>query len=631
MCGIFGLATIQGRQLSLRQDTICRLRDRLTRRGPDDAGLWLSDHIALAHRRLAIQDPRHGRQPMEIGTPGTPGTPGHDDHYLITYNGELYNHHDLRYELEQLGRRFTTNCDTETVLHAFAQWGPEAFRRFRGMFALAIYHPASHTLTLARDPLGIKPLYYAIIDTPAGREFSFASEPVAILDHPHMPRKPDWTVVSSYLTTIRTTLGSRSMFEGINVVLPGEMIQVNLAGSELAVRQSLWHDEDDAPTPCDFTFDEAAYELNRLIEQSVHAHLISDVPTCTLLSGGLDSSIISLLATDSLEHLNTYCAGALIFGESNDDFAFARVMAEQIGSNHVEIPVRMLEFQECWPWMIGELGMPLTTPNEVAIYLAARRVSEDAKVTLSGEGADEFFAGYDATIRRATKFFADHDGDASRATSFFLDTQSWVPLAGKGDVLLPDVIDKADDDATLHDVISKNFRNITDYESGMRAYLRAQQTFNLTGLLSRLDTATMLASVEGRTPLADRVIANFARQLPFEYLFADDPTNDRMTEDLQPHAASSTATATASGTKRILRQAFAYRLPAEIVERPKASFPLPFEFWMADQAEALPHSSMAKELFTPKAIRTIAENPSGNWAAAWPMLNLRMWFESNWG
>ncbi|MCH7603817.1 MAG: asparagine synthase (glutamine-hydrolyzing) [Planctomycetes bacterium] len=630
MCGIFGLATIRGRQLSVRQDTISRMRDRLARRGPDDAGLWLDDNIALAHRRLAIQDPQHGQQPMVIGTPA-PGTPGHNNHFIITYNGELYNHHELRYELEQLGRRFQTNCDTETVLHAFAQWGPEAFTRFRGMFALAIYHPESHTLTLARDPLGIKPLYYAIIDTPAGREFVFASEPVAILDHPHMSRQPDWTVVSSYLTTIRTTLGSRSMFEGINVVLPGEMIQVDLSRDELEIRKSLWHDEDDAGTPCEVTFDEAAYELNRLIEQSVHAHLISDVPTCALLSGGLDSSIISLLATDSLEHINTYCAGALIFAEDNDDFAFARVMARQIGSDHVDVPVRMKEFQERWPWMISELGIPLSTPNEVAIYLAAQRMSEDAKVTLSGEGADEFFAGYEVTICRAAKFFADHDGDTARATSFFLDTQAWVPLASKVDVLTPDMIGKADDDATLHDVVSKHFTNITDYESGMRAYLHAQQSFNLAGLLSRLDTSTMLASVEGRTPLADRVIARFARQLPFDYLFADVPADNHCTVVSQPHAASSTATVTACHAKRILRQAFAYRLPAEIVDRPKASFPLPFEYWMSNQAEALPHSSMAKEIFTPKAIRTVAENPAGNWSLAWPILNLSLWLETHWG
>ena len=374
-------------------------------------------------------------------------------------------------------------------------------------------------------------------------------------------------------------------------------------------------DEDDGAVPCDLTFDEAAYELNRLIEQSVHAHLISDVPTCALLSGGLDSSIISLLATDSLENLNTYCAGAPILGEGNDDFDFARVMAQQIGSDHVEVPVRMKDFQELWPWMIGELGTPLSTPNEVAIYLAAQRLSKDAKVTLSGEGADEFFAGYEMTVSRAAKFFADHDGDTARAASFFLDTQAWVPLAGKRDVLTPDAMEKADGDTLLHDLVAKHFRNVADYESGMSAYLRAQQAFNLTGLLSRLDTSTMLASVEGRTPLADRVIARFARQLPFDYLPADAPAGNLIADDSTPHAAPSTATATASQAKRILRQAFANRLPSEIVERPKASFPLPFEYW----------------IFTPTAIRTVAENPAGNWSLAWPMLNLSTWLETHWG
>ena len=196
MCGILGIVTTENRRLSLDEPAICRLRDTLTRRGPDDAGLWMNHHVALAHRRLAILDPEHGAQPMMLGTPGN------DDHYVITYNGEIYNHLDLRRELIEIGHRFETNCDTETVLHAFAEWGEAAFTRFRGMFALAVYHPSSQTLTLARDPIGIKPMYYASVDSPRGQEFIFASEPIAILAHPQMHKRPDWAVVSSYLSTI---------------------------------------------------------------------------------------------------------------------------------------------------------------------------------------------------------------------------------------------------------------------------------------------------------------------------------------------------------------------------------------------------------------------------------------------
>lgn len=633
MCGILGLATTRNDRLSLDERAICRLRDTLTRRGPDDAGLWMNGHIALAHRRLAIIDPEHGSQPMAIALTPTPapapGThdAGSEDHFLITYNGEIYNHRELRRELIELGHRFETNCDTETVVRAYAQWGVQSFDRFRGMFALAIYQPATHTLTLARDSLGIKPLYYATVNTPQGREFIFASEPIAILAHPHFDRRPDWAVVSSYLTTIRTTLGSRSFFAGLHVVQPGEMIRIDLSGKEIGIKIGRWYEDHAAPTPT--SFPQAIDDLRSLIEHSVEAHLLSDVPTCALLSGGLDSSIITSLACDHLDELDTYCAGALLLGDTNNDFVHARTMARQLGTNHHDVAVRMKEFQECWPWMISQLGVPLSTPNEVAIYTVARKLAERAKVTLSGEGADEFFAGYEVPVRRAVDFFSTYEGDSRAAAEFTIGTQAWIPMEDKAVILREEIMEFAGHDEDLQSSLALAFIDADDRESGLRAFLRTQQDFNLTGLLSRLDTATMLASVEGRTPLADRVIAQFARSMPFEYLWTehDDDQKDRESAS----GGTSLATQTATTSKRILRHAFADRLPPEIVHRPKASFPLPFRFWMDSHVDVLQRCAMAREVFTEKSITTICENPAGNWGAAWPMLNLAMWFESQWG
>ncbi|MHC4993837.1 MAG: asparagine synthase (glutamine-hydrolyzing), partial [Planctomycetota bacterium] len=551
MCGILGAATSRQSELALNDSTLERLRDTLRHRGPDGAGLWRNRHVALTHRRLAILDPEQGHQPFHVGEPDTPG------HVVISYNGEIYNHLTLRDELEALGHVFATRCDTETVARAFAQWGADAFGRFRGMFAVAAWRHDDNTLTLARDPLGVKPLYYALAPTPNGAELVFASEPPAILEHPYMPAQPDWVTVSSYLTTIRTTLGRRTLYDGLSCVMPGEIITADLN------QQPPQLTTDFQPRPNASAFDdldEAIDHTRGLITDSVRAHLLSDVTTCTLLSGGLDSSIISAVAADHLDDLHTYCSGA--HGPDNgDDFHFARLTSQQINTRHTEAPVTAEAFAELWPWMIGRMGVPLSTPNEVAIYTVAKELSRHAKVALSGEGADELFAGYDAPLIDFANYLAnpfDTEGNAITPAAHYLQQTSWVSIALKPQILTADVFNQIDNDMPLIQETHRLFQLSDDDELTMRSCLRAQQHFNLTGLLGRLDTATMLASVEGRTPYADTHVAAFAQAQPFDFHFAPKATNTRPTR-----------------SKRLLREAFAERLPEPVAVRPKASFPLP--------------------------------------------------------
>lgn len=628
MCGVFGVAAATGATLCIDERTAARMRDRLAHRGPDGAGLWRHNNVILGHRRLAIIDVEHGHQPMSIGEPDSPNC------FIITYNGELYNNAELRRELERLGCRFRTNCDTETVLHAYAQWGVKALRRLRGMFAFAIYHPHTATITLARDPLGIKPLYYATIETPSGCEFVFASEPLAILDHPYAPIQPDWVTLSAYLSTIRTTLGHRSMFAGVNVLQPGEWLRCSLHGDKPHVHYETYDEHLQQGATIDH-YRAAVHEVRTAITASVQQHLVSDVPVCALLSGGLDSSIIALLASQQVTPLRTYCAGAAISRDSNSDLFHARHVADAIGSIHTDVPVSQHDFAELWPWMIGQLGVPLSTPNETAIYMTVCALSKHAKVALSGEGADELFAGYELPMRRAAQHVAHPFDEAGRAVSHaehFLQMCSWIPHECKANVLTQPALEAAQGDLELLATVHEKFDQLGDDQPDLRTHLNVQRWFNLTGLLSRLDTAAMLASVEGRTPFADVHVASLAARLPMSFLFQlrDDDIDQHNNNSSSNNGGGTAVASCVAITKRVLRDAFGASLPVCVTARPKASFPLPIEHWIADHLAALDRP-IVRDVFTPGAIEQVQRDPKHNLLAAWPMINIARWLDVFWG
>jgi len=320
MCGILALASVGRDEITLDMRTLVAMRDRLAHRGPDDAGALIAGNVAIAHRRLSVIDPGPGgHQPMT--------TP--DGRFTLSYNGELYNDADVRDDLCARGVRFQTACDSEAVLLALATWGIDALDRLRGMYALILHDARENTLLLARDPLGIKPLYtwQGSID---GRDSIIASSEIpAICAHPGVPVNPDPIGVEAYLTTIRTTIARRTMFEGISCLLPGERIHIDLDGT-LRARSEVR--TIDAPIARDIT----NAELREDIEGSVRCHLRSDVPMCCLLSGGVDSSIIAGIASRfHNETLRTYCAGARAQdGAESPDFAPARRVASILGTDH---------------------------------------------------------------------------------------------------------------------------------------------------------------------------------------------------------------------------------------------------------------------------------------------------------
>lgn len=610
MCGLLGIVAPYGQEPGVDDATVVAMRDTMRARGPDGAGLWRAGNVVLAHRRLAVIDlSEAGAQPMVSS----------DGRYALVYNGELYNDAQMRRELASAGVRFATRCDTETVLHALRVWGEDALQRMRGMFALAFCDTRERTLLLARDALGVKPLHYAR----TGGRLVFGSEARAILAHPAVTPEPDLPMISAYLTTIRTTLGDRTLFAGVHALEPGTILHCDASGDDLRLAKRRWWLP--AASIAEFDGESVAGATRDVVESAIADHLHADVPVCALLSGGLDSAITSTIASEHLPALRTYAAGRPAEASEDDgDIEWAQRVADTLGTRHAEAILDEDLFAERWAWMVRSLGTPLSTPNEVAIYEVARLLREDGCiVTMSGEGADELFAGYGPPMQASWDHEAASGVDGGR---FLLEAASWTPVDLKPALLRIDAWEGAERDGWLVSEYRRMFDECAHEAGasahGVEAHLRMYRSINLTGLLGRLDTSTMLASVEGRTPFADREVADFAGALPMSCKY----------EPAQParEGDGGVAIATEARTKIALREAFRDRLTPGVADRPKASFPLPFDRWMHAHATAPMQSSLLQSLVREEALHGVAQDPAANWRVAWPLINLALWARRWW-
>ncbi|MDG2360121.1 MAG: asparagine synthase (glutamine-hydrolyzing) [Planctomycetaceae bacterium] len=381
MSGILGVIAPLGRSISVGCERVVAMRDRMTARGPDDAGLLMRGNVALAHRRLAIRDPSAETQPIV----------SEDGQTVLVYNGELYNDRELRTELQKYGVKFQTRCDTETLLAAWSTWGVDCLQKLKGMFAFGVYDFAENRLFLVRDRFGVKPLFFAEV---AG-ELVFSSTVAAVLEHPHIVRQPNWSTISHYLTTFRTTMGRETMFRGVSQLRPAEYLDWNLHTGQLQIA-SYW----DFPTKtiADITSDEAANELESLIVDATKSRLVSDVPVGMFLSGGVDSSILASYVSESHDsRLLGSCGGGEIesdHAEPDNDFSAAAHCARHTGFDFDEVRVSSETYLDCWSEMVHETALPLTAPSDVIIHQLARRMKQDVGVVLGIEGADELLCGY---------------------------------------------------------------------------------------------------------------------------------------------------------------------------------------------------------------------------------------------
>lgn len=608
MCGLVAVISLGDDPVSVDDAGARRLLVPIAHRGPDDEAVWSDGRATIAHRRLAVRGRAENRQPLALAPP-------HAAHEIVlSYNGEIYNTEELRVRLEREGFAPRSGTDTELLALALAAWGTAALPRLRGMFGLVAYCPTRNEVIVARDALGVIPIYYAVVSAGAARECIVASEPTAILAHQDMRAEPDWASVGNYLTTLRLTAGGRTLFRDISALEPGCALTLRLGGATAPVTPTEWW-RPGTVTP--IAADEAAALVRSTVIESVEAHLVADESVCTMLSGGLDSSIITAIARERIPGLRTFCAGDG-FQSSNSDLDAAREVAGLLQTDHHEVVIDEARFAARWPWMIDRLGVPLSTPNELAIHAVAEAMRPFTRATLSGEGADELFAGYEPALEESERWISA--GARGSVESWHATTFGWIPPAHLPQLLAPAILVAARGEQLTLNHIRACFGREGDPRD-LRTHLAVQRRLNLTSLLGRLNTAAMLAWVEGRVPFADVRVAEVAARLPLDCLLA--PTASA--------SGTSIAVATVPRTKRVLREAFADLVPSRALVRPKASFPLPFERWLSSALPLVQSSSAVRLALAPAALDLLRDDLSHHWRTAWPLLNIGLWLRRWWG
>jgi asparagine synthase (glutamine-hydrolysing) len=373
MCGIYGQYNF-GTLKPVRTDEVKEATRTISHRGPDDEGYFFSGALGLGFRRLAIIDLSGGHQPMSDA----------EETVWLIFNGEIYNFEELRTELIAKGHRFRTRSDTETIIHGYKEWGEGVFDRLNGMFGLAIWDVRERKLVVARDAMGIKPVYYRLN---AG-SLVFASEVRALVSSSPEPIGADPVSLNLFLR-YRYTPSPKTLFEGVSKLAPGTMLVVQDGCAEV----KRWYQFEPAPFDKPRSVEESKAELLQLYKEALERHLISDVPVGLLLSGGIDSALLLALMNLFGSHWRTYTVG---YGRSfqDDELEYAERTAAILSSNHVSLEMSRSDFEQALPKVIASLEEPIAASSIVPMYMICQRARQDVKVALIGQGPDELFGGY---------------------------------------------------------------------------------------------------------------------------------------------------------------------------------------------------------------------------------------------
>ncbi len=626
MCGIAGIVS-RDRLGPDDQARATAMRDVMSYRGPDGAGLHADDQAVLAHRRLSIVDLAGGHQPLSNETGTT----------WITFNGEIYNHRDVRAQLEGAGHTYRTRSDTETIVHAYEQWGDECVQHFRGMFAFAIWDGAARRLLLARDRLGVKPLYWAM----AGDRLLFASEIKAILKSGLVAATPNVRVLSEVLAT-RGTAGEETMFEGVYKLLPGHRLVFE--GGRVRT-EKYWDLPLDGPDPeLERMHDGALIDRFRsLLQESVRLRLMSDVPLGMFLSGGIDSSAIAALMAREIDRpVDTF---SVAFSDRRfSELEYARAVARAIGANAHEIVIDDHDFFAALPRLVWHEDEPIAHPSSVPLHFVSVLARQHVVVVLTGEGSDELLAGYGKYPRAVINWRAGTvyerlvpaavrasvagslvprlPGRAGRyarrsflamprnVSAMFLDNFAGMPVRQQRELLSATALAGGDAYSS-----SLAYFNEVNGRSGLLGrLLHTDIKTYLVELLMKQDQMSMSASIESRVPFLDHVLVEFAARLP-----------DRL--KLRGFT-----------TKRILREALRGLLPEEILTRRKMGFPVPFGEWTRGRWQPvvrdvlLDRRTRERGLINPAAVeQLLAAHRDGATAggdAIWALVNLELWYRT---
>jgi asparagine synthase (glutamine-hydrolysing) len=626
MCGIAGILEFghDARASAGALREMCRL---ITHRGPDDEGFYTDGPVGIGMRRLSIVDVAGGHQPIS----------NEDGTLWIVFNGEIYNHLELRQQLIARGHRYNTHSDTETIVHLFEEFGPDCVQHLRGMFAFAIWNRNTKALFIARDRLGIKPLYYKLTSD----RLLFGSEIKSVLAHGGIRPEFNRAALPEYLA-FGYLSGEESFYSGIRKLLPGHTMTIGPNGKP-EIRQ--YWDLDASKTHESRDDDYYVRSYRELLEGAVQSHLMSDVPLGVFLSGGVDSSAVAALMTrQRSEPVETFSVGYT--EQTYSELPFARMVSDHIKSKHNEVLVSEQEFFGALPHLIWHEDEPIVWPSSISLYFVARLAREKVTVVLTGEGADETLAGYTryaftlknaamdrayrsfvpdfarrvlrnqvasssllgATLRRKLEHtFVGKDGNSW--ASFYFDNFFSAFSAVEQNGLLNEEFAREAAPSTAY----KNVLDYWEHSSGemLQRLLYTDIKTYLVELLMKQDNMSMAASIESRVPFLDHVLVEFATRIPREV-------------QIQGLAG-----------KRILKKAVEDLLPHSILYRPKLGFPTPWSGWLVGarlesiREMLLEPRSLNRGYFRRQAIETLFNEHRAkhrdNYDRIWRLLNLEIW------
>jgi asparagine synthase (glutamine-hydrolysing) len=601
------------------------MRDVIVHRGPDEAGTHGDEQAILGHRRLSIVDLASGQQPLS----------NEDGTIWVSYNGEIYNHGDIRRELESAGHRYRTKSDTESIVHAYEHWGDDCVDHFRGMFAFALWDSRYRRLLLVRDRLGIKPLYWCQV---RGRVI-FASEIKAILESGLVRPEANDEVLAEVLTT-RYTSDSQTMFKGIYRLLPGHRLVYENGRIEIT---QYW----DVPAGPHESSGSAAEQIGRfreLLEESVRLRLMADVPLGVFLSGGIDSSVVAALMASMIDRpLQTFSVA--FQDRAFSELEYSRTVARAINADAHEIVVDERDFFGALPRLIWHEDEPIAHPSSVPLYFVSRLAREHVKVVLTGEGSDELLAGYGKYPRSLLNWHAGRGYSAlapeamrswvrervvprlpGRARRYA--QRSFLALPHSQEAIFFDNFAAIPRNRLRSLVTSHALARSRDPYSSSREWLDrppegtplltrvlyADLKTYLVELLMKQDQMSMAASIESRVPFLDHQLVEYAAGLP--------PATKLR----------------GFRTKWILREAARGLLPAEILSRPKMGFPVPFGRWMTTGWQEVARDvlldgrSRQRGVIEPLEVeRLISNHAAGRHNggdAIWSLMNLELWYRT---
>lgn len=627
MCGIAGILTFSPDKWPVDEATLVTMRDTMIHRGPDGAGIWLNETgtIGFGHRRLAIIDlSEAASQPMSLS----------ENKLSIVFNGEIYNHAELRQKLISLGHNDwkTSHSDTEVILHAFEEWGIDCIKHFRGMFAIAIWDNRKEELWLIRDRVGVKPLYYALDE----RGIVFASEIKAILAGPERRRAVNEEALFHYLSFL-TAPAPMTLFDGINKLAAGTWIKINAGGE---VKTERWWDALDNVVPAiGKTEEEITQEIMVELEAAINYRKVGDVPIGVFLSGGIDSSInVKLFSKDVQKPVKTFSIGYEGKHKSvADELPYARIIAEQVGANHHEYLVNQSDLLSFLPDMIRHQDEPIADPVCVPVYYVSK-LAKDNGVTVCqvGEGADELFCGYSSwkiflylewanawpiprfvkklgvralnTLGLGSKLYTEFLRRAAEGLPIFWGGAEAFTENAKWAILSPRLRKKFSGRSSWEVISTIRARfeeNAWDtsplsWMSYLDLNLRLPEL-----LLMRVDKMSMATSVEARVPFLDHYFIQHALSIS--------PKLKTRGREL----------------KYLLKKAVRGLIPDKIIERKKQGFAVPIEDWFGNQlgdkaTETLLEFCARTDFFDPNGIKNILK--TGSARQIWYLLNFALWW-----